>query len=62
MVRITGGPFSKVVGTNLVIICKYLTLDSVIFCFKLDCNLLCISNLTHEKNHVTKIFPNHCVF
>ena len=58
MVRIADGSFSKVVGTNFVVISKDLILDSVLLVPNWDCNLLSISKLTQEKNCVTKFFLN----
>ena len=36
--------------------------SSVLYVPKLDCNLLCISKLTHDLNCVTKFYPNLCEF
>ena len=56
IVRIADGSLSKVAGTSSVVILKNLTLDSVFLVPNLDCNLLSINKLTHEKNCVTKFF------
>ena len=61
-VRIADRSLSKVAGTGSVVISKNLTLDSLLLVPNLDCNLLSVGKLTHEKNCLTKFFPNNCEF
>ena len=56
------GTLSRVVGTSSVIISKDITLHSVLYVPKLDCNLLSIRNLTQDLNCVTKFLPHMCGF
>lgn len=62
IVGIDDGSLSKVAGTGSVAISNNLTLDLVLLGPNLDYNLLLVGKLTHEKNCVTKFFPNHCEF
>ena len=61
-IKIVDGSLSKVVDTSFIIISKNLILDFVLLVPNLDCNLLSISKLTRELNHVTKFFPYSCEF
>nr|KYP57492.1 hypothetical protein KK1_003756 [Cajanus cajan] len=61
-VRIADGTLSKVMGKGSVIISQNITLNSVLYVPKLDCNLLSISKLARDLNCVTKFFPNLCEF
>ena len=61
-VQITDGTLSKVVGKGSVVISEDITLNSVLYVPKLDCNLLSISKLSNDLNCVTKFSPNVCVF
>ena len=61
-VRIADGTLSKVVGKGSVVISEDITLNSVLYVPKLDCNLLSISKLSNDLNCVTKFSPNVCVF
>ncbi|WJZ81173.1 hypothetical protein VitviT2T_001027 [Vitis vinifera] len=61
-VRIADGTLSRVFGTGSVIISKDITLHSVLYVPKLDCNLLSISRLTQDFNCVTKFLPHMCEF
>lgn len=61
-VRIADGTLSRVVGKGSVVISKDITLNSVLYVPKLDCNLLSISKLTKELKCVAKFFPNLCEF
>ena len=61
-VRIADGTLSRVFGTGSVIISKDITLHSVLYVPKLDCNLLSISRLTQDLNCVTKFLPHMCEF
>ena len=61
-VKIADGTLSKVEGVGSVIINKDLTLTSVLYVPKLDCNLLSISKFTRDHHCVTKFFSNLCVF
>ncbi|KAL6311476.1 hypothetical protein AAG906_012064 [Vitis piasezkii] len=61
-VRIADGTLSRVFGTGSVIISKDITLHSVFYVPKLDCNLLSISRLTQDLNCVTKFLPHMCEF
>jgi len=49
-VQITDGTLSKVVGKGSVVISEDITLNSVLYVPKLDCNLLSISKLTSNLN------------
>ena len=62
IVRIVDGSLSKVVGIGSVCISNQLTLNSVLFLPKLDCNLLSINKLTHDWNCSSKFLPNLCEF
>ncbi|KAL6321073.1 hypothetical protein AAG906_012065 [Vitis piasezkii] len=61
-VRIADGTLSRVFGIGSVIISKDITLHSVLYVPKLDCNLLSISRLTQDLNCVTKFLPHMCEF
>ena len=61
-VRIADGTHSKVMGKGSIIISPNITLDSVLYVPKLDCNLLSISKITRDLKCVTKFFPNLCEF
>ncbi|RVX10668.1 Retrovirus-related Pol polyprotein from transposon TNT 1-94 [Vitis vinifera] len=61
-IRIADGTLSRVFGTGSVIISKDITLHSVLYVPKLDCNLLSISRLTQDLNCVTKFIPHMCEF
>lgn len=54
-VRIADGTLSKVMGKGSVIISQNITLSSVLYVPKLDCNLLSISKLTKDLKCITKI-------
>ena len=62
LVRIADGSTSKVAGKGSVVVSKDITLNSVLYVPKLDCNLLSISKLTRDLNCVTKFLPNVCEF
>ena len=62
MVRIADGSFSKVVGTNFVVISKDLMLDSVLLVPNLDCNLLSIRKLTQENIVLLNFFQTIVFF
>ena len=49
-------------GKGSIIISPNITLDSVLYVPKLDCNLLSISKITRDLKCVTKFFPNLCEF
>ncbi|KAI5407080.1 hypothetical protein KIW84_053362 [Lathyrus oleraceus] len=53
---------SKVMGKGSVIISQNITLSSVLYVPKLDCNLLSISKLTKDLKCSTKFFPNQGEF
>ena len=61
-VKIADGTLSKVEGLGSVNINQNLTLTSVLYVPKLDCNLLSISKFTRDLNCVTKFYSNLCVF
>lgn len=61
-VRIPDGTLSKVMGKGSVIISQNITLSSVLYVPKLDCNLLYISKLTKDLKCITKFFPSRCEF
>ena len=61
-VRIADGILSRVFGTGSVIISKDITLRSMLYVPKLDCNLLSISRLAQDLNCVTKFLPHMCEF
>ena len=61
-IRIADGIVSKVVGTGSVTLTKDITLKSVLFVPKLECNLISISKITRDLNCVTKFLSNLCVF
>ena len=61
-VQIADGTLSRVFGTGSVIISKDITLHSLLYVPKLDCNLLSISRLTQDLNCVTKFLPHVCEF
>ena len=60
VVRIADGTSSRVAGIGSAVISMDITLNSVLFVPKLDCNLLSISKLTNDLNCVTKFLPNVC--
>nr|XP_004513812.1 uncharacterized protein LOC101489272 [Cicer arietinum] len=62
MVRIADGTKTKVVGKGSLIISKDITLNSVLYVPKLNCNLLSISKLTQDLNCFTKFLPHLCEF
>ena len=62
IVRIAEGSLSRVAGAGLAQLTKDLTLSSVLYVPNLDCNLLSISQLTHDLYYVAKFFPNLCEF
>ena len=61
-VWIADGTHSKVMGKGSIIISQNITLESVLYVPKLDCNLLSISKITRDLKCVTKFFPNLCEF
>ncbi|KAI5385008.1 hypothetical protein KIW84_071848 [Lathyrus oleraceus] len=61
-VQIADGTHSKVMGKGSIIISPNITLDSVLYVPKLDCNLLSISKITRDLKCVTKFFSNLCEF
>ena len=61
-VWIADGTHSKVMGKGSIIISQNITLESVLYVPKLDCNLLSISKITRDLKCVTKLFPNLCEF
>ena len=61
-IRIADGTLSRAVGTGSIIISKDVTLHSVLYVPKLDCNLLSISKLTQDLNCVTKFLTHMCEF
>lgn len=62
MVRIADGTDTKLIIKGSIIISKDITLNSVLYVPKLNCNLLSISKLTHDQNFVTKFLPHLCEF
>ena len=61
-VRIADGTLSKVMGIGTVIASKNLTLHSVLYLPKLNCNLLSVSKLIKDMDCVAKFRSNTCVF
>jgi hypothetical protein len=61
-VRIADDTHSKVMGTGSIILSPNITLESVLYVPKLDCNLLSISKITRDLKCVTKFFHNLCEF
>ena len=61
-VKIADGTSSNVKGLGSIRLNKNLTLDSVLYVPKLNCNLLSISKFTRDLNCETKFYPNMCVF
>lgn len=61
-VKIADGTLSKVEGSGSVTINKDLTLKSVLYVPKLDCNLLSISKFTRDFHCITIFSPYLCVF
>ena len=61
-VRIADGSFTPIAGAGSVQLTKDLSLSSVLYVPKLDCNLLSISKLTRDLNCMTKFYSNFCDF
>jgi len=61
-VQIVDGTHSKVMGKESIIISQNITLESVLYVPKLDCNLRSISKITRDLKCVTKFFLDLCEF